>query len=155
MTDLALPTHPLTPAQLNPSGIADALDRAAHLIHTNGLATGEYWECQLFATRWTEGRGCDALGAIGVAVGYRDHLDIDRAIVGEDVYDPKAHAYATTGPHPVLAALMAHLGVRDPLDVMNWSDKAQDRAVVEALRACAAGLRIHAAAAEQVGRVAS
>lgn len=155
MTDLALPTQPLTPAQLDPAGIADALDRAANLIQSNGLATGEYWECQLFATRWTEGRGCDVLGAIGVAVGYRDHWAVDEEIVGVDRYDPQLHAHILGTPHPVLAALITHLGVRLPLDVMNWSDQTSDRVVVEQLRACAAGLRVQADAATQVGRVAS
>lgn len=139
-----LPTAPLDPDLLDDRGIADALDRAAQLIADNGLTTGEYWECSLFASSWTPGRGCDAIGAIGVATGHRDLTDIDGRIAGVDSYSPTRHAHVPGTVHPALTALMRHLGVDDPLDVMNWSDQATDRAVTQELRACAAALRIHA-----------
>lgn len=139
-----LPIEPLTEDQLDTRGTAAALDRASALIEANGLTSGEYWECEALGGPWTEGRSCDVLGAIGVAIGYRSWQEIDETIVGQHRYVPKLHAYAVDSPHPVLVAFMAHLGATDPLDVMNWSDRSTTRRVVDELRACAAGLRMQA-----------
>ncbi|MDN5933183.1 MAG: hypothetical protein L0I24_19310, partial [Pseudonocardia sp.] len=54
------------------------------------------------------------------------------------------HAHVPGRVHPALAALKRHRGTDDPLDVMNWSDRATDHVVTQELRACAAHLRIHA-----------
>lgn len=143
MTALDLPTAPLNPDLLDEYAIADALDRAAHLIQTDGLATGEYWDCSLYGTCWTAGRGCCTVGAIAVAVGHRDLDAVDAQVAGVDSYDPDL-GVVVHPVHPVLAALMAHRDTGDPVDVMNWSDRATEREVLAELRACAATLRIHA-----------
>lgn len=144
--DLALPVVPVPDDQLDARTVADILDRAAQLIEANGLEQGEFWTCSLFATSWTEGRGCDAVGAIGVAAGYRDHTDVSGVIAGLLHYDVTLGRNVAEPPHPALAALMRDLGVDQAVAVMDWSDRSTDTEVVRALRTCAAGLRIGAQA---------
>lgn len=144
MTTLDLPTTPLDPTRLDDRDIADALDRAAQLIQDFGLTTGEYWTGSLFATSWTDGRACCTVGAIGVATGHRDLTDIDGRIAGVDFYSPTLHGHVPGHVHPAVTALMRYRGWSDPIDVMNWSDRATDHVVIDELRACAAHLRIHA-----------
>ena len=153
--ELGLPVRPLPDAALTPAAVADICDLAARLIDDNGLCVGEFWDHSLVATRWSEGRSCCAIGALGVAAGYRDYYDVDAVMVGELVYDFDAGHNVQEPVHPALAALMAQLGVRDAVDVMTWSDKADAATVAAELRAAAAALRLAAAGLSEVARRAT
>lgn len=141
---LSLPVVPIPDDQLDARAIADILDRAAQLIEVNGLEQGEVWTCSLFATTWTEGRSCCTVGALGVAAGYRDVVDVEGVMLGMPHYDLDTGTNVWEVPHPAVTALAQHLRLDDQVAVMDWSDNANDSVVVRELRTCAAGLRIAA-----------
>jgi hypothetical protein len=144
VTAIDLPAAPLPVEQLDARAVAAILDRAAALIERDGKALGEYWTCSLFASTWTDGRSCCAIGGIAVAAGIRDQHAVDVHVAGTPHYDAVSGTHVLEAPHPALAALAAHLHLTRPEDVMAWSDAATEAEVVAELRTCAAALRIAA-----------
>lgn len=134
-----LPDHPIPNAELSPPVIADILDRAAALIASDGLNTGDWWPDAHRCT-WQPGMACDVAGSIGVASGHRVGAAIDYQVVGVDIYDPVRREHVDGVPHPAFAALMHHLHASEVEQVFRWSDDTPAGQVIERLRTCAAEL---------------
>lgn len=142
---LTLPDQPIPDERLTNGKVAEILLTAAAVIEREGLHLGDWWE---FGPRdaplrmdWAPGQRCCAIGAIGVASGYRDVYGVAREVAGGFEDDDAVQA---DGPHPALRALMTWLGVDRPSGVWRWSDDAhtdgEAERVTETLRAVAAGL---------------
>lgn len=122
------------------SQIADLIDQAAQLIHDDGLEIGGYWTDALLRP-YEPGMPCCTAGALAAVCGYRETPAVETEFCGIGLYDPDTGLFDDDHPHPVFAALLAELGFRLIEDLYDWSDKAGDREVVEALREAAAEIR--------------
>jgi hypothetical protein len=136
---IVIPDRPI-PADLSPAQVADLIDAAATLIDTDGLEIGGYWT-EAVLRDYEPGDSVCTLGALAVTCGYRSPVDVEDGFAGLPRYDVDERDFVDGTPHTVWTAALAALGFQRVEDLYDWSDKAGDREVVDALREAAAKIR--------------
>jgi hypothetical protein len=140
-----LPEAPIS-GDLSPERIADLVNQAATLIETDGLEVGGYWTEALLRP-YEPGDRCCTVGALSVVCGYRQPGTVEDDFLGLSTFNVETRSFTAGSPHPVFTAAAAALGFRRVEDLYDWSDKAGDAEVVEALREAAAKIRARGGAA--------